>query len=114
MSKYWVLVGQTVFGGNTGYTETEMLGFIAQQQVLANTFVNVDRAGWIVANQVPALQQALNHPYYTDAEVAALYRQQQEERQREEEEETPSRVLCKGREILPSKGIGMIKPGNTV
>jgi uncharacterized SAM-binding protein YcdF (DUF218 family) len=28
--------------------------------------------------------------------------------------ETPSQVLCKGREISPSKGIGMTKTGNTV
>ena len=67
--KYWMRIGQTVYGGNTGYTEAEMLGFIAQQQVLPDTLVSfaeqINITGWtnvtglIAANQVPALQHAL-------------------------------------------------------
>ncbi len=59
MSRYWFQIGQTVYGGSTGYTQAEMLGFIAKQQVLEDTLVNVDRTSWIAANKVSALQQAI-------------------------------------------------------
>lgn len=59
MAMYWFQIGQTMYGRNTGYTEAEMMGFIAQKQVLADTIVNVDRTGWITAKQIPEFQQAI-------------------------------------------------------